>query len=376
MKKILILTALALTIAAPAAQAAERKVPAAFSGANYDGGVETDPAAVQDGQMALMARSGVETLRTVFSWRDIQPTENGPFDFTVTDALVATAARHNITVLPVMLYAPTWGRAIPRDGGSPPLTAPYQGFLRASIQRYGTNGTFWRENPAVPRKTIRYWQVWNEPHFEGFWDAPAKSKYAYPRGYARLLSASNKTIHRTDRNARTVTAGLFGAAWTRLAELYRSGGVRKGFDVAAVHVYSNKAANVLETVKRTNATMRKYKDTGNRVWVTETAFPASRGLAKPINGQKQDTPRSMATKLYDTYALLARNRKKQKIDRVYWYTWSSSYQQTQPSNFDFAGLLKRNNAFSYTPQPALDSFRRVSQRLQGCAKTDAGVCTR
>ena len=216
--------------------------------------------------------------------------------------------------------------------------------------------------------------MWNEPHFEGFWDAPARSRYSYPRGYARLLSASNKTIHRADRNARTVTAGLFGAAWTRLGELYRSGGVRKGFDVVAVHVYSDKSANVLETVKRTNAMMRRYKDSGNRVWVTETAFPASRGRAKPIRGQKQDTPASMARKLYDTYLLLARNAKKQRIDRAYWYTWASSYEQTQPSNFDFAGLQKRANAFSFTPQPALDAFRRVSQRLQGCAKSDAGRC--
>lgn len=374
MRKILIATALALAVAAPAADAAKRKVPAAFSGVNYDGGVENDPAAVQDAQTALMARSGVETLRTVFSWRDIQPAENGAFDFSVPDALVGTAARRGITVLPVMLYAPTWARAYPRDGGSPPKTAPYQAFLRAAIARYGTGGSFWRENPAVPRKTIRYWQVWNEPHFEGFWDAPEGSSYSFPRGYARLLSASNKTIHRADRNARTVTAGLFGASWELLARLYRSGGVRKGFDVAAVHVYTNKPANVLETVRRTNATMRRYRDPGNRVWVTETAFPASRGQAKPIRNQKQDTPRSMAKKLYDTYLLLARHRKRQKIDRVYWYTWSSSYQQTQPSNFDYAGLQRRANAFSFTPQPALNSFRRISQRLQGCAKADTGRC--
>ena len=374
MKKILIAACLALLASAPVAGAAERKVPSSFSGVNLDGGAETDPAPVLDAQMALMASSGVESTRTVFGWRDIQPRKNGAFDFTRTDALVGAAARHGIGVLPVMQYAPAWARAFPRKGASPPLTGPYQAFLRATIGRYGTNGSFWRQNPAVPRKAIRYWQVWNEPHFRGFWDAPAKSRYSFPGGYARLLSASNKTIHRADRNGRTVTAGLFGAAWTRLAELYRSGGARKGFDVAAVHVYSDRAANVLETVKRTNATMRRYKDTGNRVWVTETAFPASKGEAKPIRGQKQDTPRSMATKLYDTYALLARNRKKQKIDRVYWYTWASSYQQTQPSNFDFAGLQKRSGAMTYTPQPALDAFRRVSQRLQGCAKADTGRC--
>ena len=374
MKKTLIAALAAILLAVPSADAAKRKVPATFSGVQLDGGIESDPPAVQEAQFALMARSGVESARLVFSWRDIQPQENGPFDFATTDAQVGAAARHGIVVLPVMLYAPTWGRAFPRDGGSPPLTKPYQGFLRATIQRYGTNGSYWRENPAVPRRTIRYWQVWNEPRFEGFWDAPAKTPYTYPRGYARLLNASNKTIHATDRNARTVTAGLFGAAWDRLAELYRSGGVRKSFDVAAVHVYSDKPGNVLETVKRTNATMRRYKDPGNRVWVTETSFPASKGRARRIRNQKQDTPSSMARKLAETYVLLARNAKKQRIGRVYWYTWASSYQQSQPSNFDFAGLQKRTGPFSYTPQPALRSFQRVSQRLQGCAKTDAGAC--
>lgn len=374
MKKILIAALTALALTAPAAEAAKRTVPVSFSGVMLDGGAESDPAAVVDAQMALMARSGVESTRTVFSWRDIQPATNGPLNFSATDALVGAAARHGIVVLPVMLYAPRWGRAFPRDGGSPPLTEPYQAFLRASIRRYGTGGSFWRQNPTLPRKTIRYWQVWNEPHFQGFWDAPAKSRYSYPRGYARLLNASNKTIHRTDRRARTVTAGLFGAAWTRLAELYRSGGVRKGFDVAAVHMYSDRPGNVLETVKRTNATMRRYKDPGNRIWVTETAFPASKGQTKPLRKQKQETPAGMARKLYDTYLLLARNSRRQNLDRTYWYTWASSYQQTQPSTFDFAGLQKRANALSYKPQPALDAFRRISERLQGCAKTDTGRC--
>ena len=155
MKTIALAALAALLLTAPAADAAARKVPSAFSGVMLDGGAENDPAEVQDAQMALMARSGVESVRTVFSWRDIQPLENGPFDFARTDALVGTAARHGLVVLPVMLYAPTWARAFPRDGGSPPLTEPYQGFLRASIRRYGTGGSFWRENPAVPRRTIR-----------------------------------------------------------------------------------------------------------------------------------------------------------------------------------------------------------------------------
>ena len=110
----IVITALAMAaLAAPAAEAAKRKVPSSFSGVMYDGGAESDPPQVQDAQMALMARSGVESLRTVFSWRDIQPAKDGPLDFTQTDAVVGMAARHGIGVLPVMLYAPMWARAIP-----------------------------------------------------------------------------------------------------------------------------------------------------------------------------------------------------------------------------------------------------------------------
>ena len=63
-----------------------------------DGGAETDPAPVQEAQFALMARSGVESARIVFSWRDMQPQKGGAFDFARTDAQVGAAARHGIAL--------------------------------------------------------------------------------------------------------------------------------------------------------------------------------------------------------------------------------------------------------------------------------------
>ena len=113
MKKTLIAALAASLLAVPSADAAKRKVPATFTGVQLDGGAETDPAPVQEAQFALMARSGVESARTVFSWRDMQPQKGGPFDFTRTDAQVGAAARHGIVILPVMLYAPAWARAFP-----------------------------------------------------------------------------------------------------------------------------------------------------------------------------------------------------------------------------------------------------------------------
>ena len=60
------------------------------------------PGAVSDAaleeQTALMARSGVESLRLTFPWASLEPAR-GVFDFRSTDRLVAAAARHRISVL-------------------------------------------------------------------------------------------------------------------------------------------------------------------------------------------------------------------------------------------------------------------------------------
>jgi len=64
-----ILVSLALLLAlAPAAEAAKRRVPQGFYGVTYDRGVATAQEGDQDVQNALMARSGVELVRSVFSW--------------------------------------------------------------------------------------------------------------------------------------------------------------------------------------------------------------------------------------------------------------------------------------------------------------------
>src|SRR5690348_10767034 len=93
-----------------AAPASARDVPRDFYGAVLDGGVLSASPDVLGQQWGQMAASGVETVRTVFSWADAQPLAGGPFDFTRTDALVADAAANRIDLLPVVIYAPPWAR--------------------------------------------------------------------------------------------------------------------------------------------------------------------------------------------------------------------------------------------------------------------------
>jgi hypothetical protein len=371
---VLVLAALVSVVGASPAHAAKRTVPRGFYGAAFDGYAATETPAVQDRHMTLMAESGVESVRLLFPWSVMQPTRGTAPDFSRTDATVAAAAAHGIGILPTILYTPPWAREYPSKEFSPPKhTSDYTAFLRAAIRRYGPKGSFWRDNPGLPRHPVRQWQVWNEPNIPEYWSAPRKSSYGWPQGYGRLLRAANTTIKREDRGAKTMFAGLTAIAWLDLRRAYKSGGVRNHYDIAALQIYPQTEKRELEAVQRIRDELVRAHDKDVRMAVTEVAFPASRGKVKPIAHQRQETAAGMARRLGRMYALLARKRNVFRLDNVYWYTWASRYGKSK-SNFDFGGLVKSADGVEITPQPALASFRASAKRFEGCAKKSNGAC--
>jgi hypothetical protein len=103
--------------AAGPAQAARRSVPFGFFATVLDPPYG-DPGLVSnsalDAQMALMARSGVETLRVTFGWGGIEPAP-GDYNYTYPDRIVAAAARHGISLLPDLISTPVWASSRPSN---------------------------------------------------------------------------------------------------------------------------------------------------------------------------------------------------------------------------------------------------------------------
>src|SRR4051812_13624878 len=110
---------LAALVPAASAEAA-RHVPAGFYGVNWDREVRSAPAEAREGNWSLMATSGAESVRAVFSWQEGKPRRDGPFDFTDTDPIVAGAAAHGQDVLAVVMNTPRWARRVKRDEASAP----------------------------------------------------------------------------------------------------------------------------------------------------------------------------------------------------------------------------------------------------------------
>ncbi|MEA2387364.1 MAG: polysaccharide biosynthesis protein PslG [Thermoleophilaceae bacterium] len=388
MRRIRILLALAavgaslLGVTAPGASAG-RAVPRGFVGANADGPLVAD-LNMFGNQLKPMVRAGVESIRFNFDWRRIQPYRssddvppaflpyypdvNGvPTDFRATDEKVGDAATRGITVEPVLMYAPGWAARHPGSSSSPPKDFnAYAHFVATMVERYGSNGSFWLDNPTVPFRPIRNWQIWNEPHFKEFWkDRP------WAGDYVKMLKRADTAIHGADSAARTVLAGLANRSWRYLDAIYRKG-AKGHFDLVALHPFTMKVHGVIEIVDRARRVMKEHHDGGRSVVITEMSWTSARGKTSRHFGIEQ-TEEGQAKQLANAYELVARARKRLKLRAVYWYTWISR-DRSEVDPFDYAGVMKVRNG-DPVKKPAYRALRKLALPLEGCASKSTGDAT-
>src|SRR4051794_40724430 len=298
-----LVAAVAVAVAAAPAENAATRAPARFYGVVYDRGIADASPAIQDKQFRKMHATGVRTVRRVFSWASAQPDQSQPPSFADTDALVARAARNDIEILPIVMYAPVWARENADDPASPPRNDDdYVAFLNALVARYGPNGSFWPEHAGLPKRPLRIWQIWNEPQLPYQWG----DNENWQTSYGKLLNAAYPALKKADPGSRVVLAGATNFAWDALESLYDKGNIKGKFDIAALHPYTGSAGRVVKAANLFRAVLKKHGDGRKPVWITELAWPASKGRVKAPNGLAAlpTTDRGMATRLSQAYKLL------------------------------------------------------------------------
>jgi hypothetical protein len=330
-------------------------------------------------QMDLMEATGVESVRAVFDWSAAQPysswskvpadqhgqftadgVDNVPTNFDALDTLVADASQRGLTVLPVVIGAPSWdGHTYP--GASlaiPRHDAPYANFLAALVKRYGPNGTLWRDES--PKLAITSWQVWNEPDVTAFW-----GQRPFASRYVALLRSARTAIKRVDPHARIVLAGLANYSWRDLRSIYAVHGARSLFDVVAVHPYTRTPKGVITILDFARQVMRTAGDAAKPIIADEISWPSSKG--KTIHNTGYDfatTEAGQARNVSQVLPLLAANRVRLKLAAVYYYTWAG-VETPNGLAFNYSGLLKYvHNAF--VRKPVFYAFRQNALALERC----------
>jgi polysaccharide biosynthesis protein PslG len=294
----------------------------------------------------------VGTLRIPIYWFEVEP-EPGRRSFERYDALIGAAAERGIRVLPFVCGTPPWVAAHP---SRPPLDSArdrraWASFLASLVGRYGRGGEFWRGRDD--RLPIHSWQIWNEPNFKLFW-RPRPS----PRGYARMLKISARALRRGDPSAEIVTGGVAPVGggflpWVFLRRLYRVPGVRRSFDVAAVHPYAANVDRMQAQVRDARTIMAEAGDDETSLLVSEFGV-ASQGKIRSafVLGE-----RGQATFVHDALRLLVSKRRTWRIVGAHWFTWQDAVAADPHCAFcEGAGLIDREGR----PKPAWWAFRRTA----------------
>ncbi|MGC1164658.1 MAG: glycosyl hydrolase, partial [Solirubrobacterales bacterium] len=234
-------------------------------------------------------------------------------------------------------------------------------FVGAAVARYGPRGSFWAENPSLPRRPVHTWQVWNEQNFKYFVVRPN------PAEYARLLRRSARAIRGADRRARIVLGGLFARpaearlrlrpprayfAAEFLAEMYRrSPGIGSKFDGIALHPYSGSYRQLPAMIEEARKVLRRHRDAGKGLWITELGWSSQRpsrrnSFAKGRRGQ--------AAQLKGAFKLLRRNQGRWRLRQVFWFSVDD---QAGSCNFcGGSGLFGRG----FRPKPAWRAYVRFA----------------
>jgi hypothetical protein len=297
------------------------------------------------------------TIRIPVNWAQIE-TAPGRYEFEALDEEILEAAAHGIRMLPFVGTTPAW---LSRDPNRPPLATDrarrsWSAFLRLLVGRYGPGGLLWRGHER--KRPIRRWQIWNEPNFLLFW----RPKPA-PRRYARLLALSARAIKGRDPGAEIVVGGVapVGAGfwpWVFLRRLYRVPGVKKSFDLVAIHPYAATVGDMADQVESARIVMAEAGDQKTRLLVSEMgvaswgSFPST--FVKGPDGQ--------ADFLRRAFQRLLAMRERWRIAGVDWFTLRD---QTNPDTHcsfcQGAGLLDVEGK----PKPAWWAYRQIATTARG-----------
>ncbi|HEU4656979.1 MAG TPA: hypothetical protein VFR97_05620 [Capillimicrobium sp.] len=359
----LLVAALAALLLAAAPAAGARKLPHGFYGVMTDGVLMTQGDEAFAREFAVMRSTGVETVRPVVYWADMQPERGGPVMFGSLDRLMGEAARNGLDVIPVVLRAPSWARVEPGNFASPPKDpADFAAFLTALIGRYGPDGSFWAEHPDLPRRPQRDWQVWNEPNLDRYWSSPKP----FAKDFVKLQRVAYAAIKQADPGARVILAGFGNDSWNAFRAAYDAGLTGRMYDVAAAHPFTGKVKNVMKIVRFNREVMRENGDGRKPMIVTEITWPAAKGTEATTTAGYEVTPKEQAVKLTDAYRAFIRNRKRFRLERVIWSTWLTT-DCCSHNSFDWSGLRKidpRKENAEPVDKPAFFAFRKLALAAQ------------
>jgi hypothetical protein len=306
-----------------------------------------------DEQLAALRATGVTLARSDVLWEVAEPRPPDAdgthhYDWGFADGVAGALARRGIRWLALVDYAATWSASVAGNTHSAPSDpAQFAAFAAAFARRYGRDGAFWGEHPALPALPVTTYEIWNEPDLSIFW-APAPDAARYADLFVRARAA----VKAVDPRARVIVGGLSNApGW--IPQLF---GARPDLadqtDGVGIHPYARTPLGVLAVVQRSRRALAAAGAPDAPLYVTEFGWV----------GHPASSPKYAPAALRPDYVARtteALGRLDCGVAAVVPYTWVTP-EQDPADEEDWFGLRHPDDRAS----AASDAFAAAAQRLE------------
>lgn len=275
-----------------------------------------------------MKQAGIQWVRTDFDWDRVENPE-GVWHFDHLDETVAWADAAGIRLLAQLNYNVPWANPAYKHMDK------WLGYVRQVVGHY--------------RRSVRYWEVWNEPNGQWFWPSPNAAQYAV------FLRETTKVIRQIDPDLRVLFGGTYGID-TGYLEAALKAGAGDWFDVVSVHPYSTAVDNTGNDLTRLVDLMKRYHVEGKPIWITEWGWSAIGNDPRQQQEHAVNLAIAWNIALHDS-----------PVERIFWYEFHS--EEAKPADREhYFGLVRRD----LTPRPAYLAYRALTRARPAGSKPDAG----
>jgi hypothetical protein len=224
----------------------------------------------------------------------------------INDQTALFAAEKGYFLVPVIsLGKISMNNTVPIDQ-IPQAIEDWRNQVKKMVERYGPNGTLWKENPQVKALPVRYWEIWNEPNIE-FLNPPKEMTRI--QLYAEVLKAASEEIRKLDPEAKIIAFNTSGGVSTGLpspdgyaAQVQYYGWRRfikettqitgySCYDAIGLHPYSMpmgpEAGGVVKGLDLLKEVTTEQRSGDKQIWFTEVGYPIEYPRNKQVRDERQ-----------------------------------------------------------------------------------------
>lgn len=293
-------------------------------------------------------KAGIAWTRMDLRWRDVE-TKKGVFDFTRMDAAITKRFEDGAGILAILGSPPDWYRRVP-ENYKPIESGAHKGWGDFPPNDLNAWGEYVYQTVKHFKGKIKYFEIWNEPHFDLFFNGGTAEDYV------ALLKVAYEQAKKANPDCHIVGLGGTDAEYAR--KVFEKGG-HKFMDIASIHIYNMfghppEKAWYAASLNDSRKVVEEYKP-GMGIWLTETGWPTHSGFSEGWMGV---TPENQANFLVRSIVLSL----SYGVKRIFWF--SAKDAGDDKTNFEWnQGLLYHDGK----QKPSYFAYAALIQFLEGAS---------